>query len=423
MGRAGRWRAAATFLAGLATDVSSGGALAAEPAAPPGQAQGSPPAGLAGSSERRARTRIIPLPLFATLPNEGNTYGVLPVFLRVNAEGQTTSITAPSVSWNRSAGVNTTFRYYDVASSVRSWSVIAAFATNINRSLRFQYKDTPGQRGRLNLEVQAIARRSLFFRYFGEGPDSDSRDESSYTRTIALLGVRAGVNVWPHVNAGVRGGVRGDWPSRHALSGLPETQARFPDAPGLGGAALATAELSLRYDTRDQGDYDTRGVASELHAARNVGIRGSDSFWQLTWHTRILVPEASFLTGAARIYVTDELGGAVVPFYYRSALGGDTLFRGYSDDRFIDRGAWEVELEQRIRLFQTHLFNVTADWRIDPFVAVGQVYPRASEIASRVRVAGGLGFRAWVRPNVLGRVDVAYATDGIKAYVMLGYPY
>jgi hypothetical protein len=40
-----------------------------------------------------------------------------------------------------------------------------------------------------------------------------------------------------------------------------------------------------------------------------------------------------------------------------------------------------------------------------------------------VRVAGGLGFRAWVRPNVLGRVDVAYATDGIKAYVMLGYPY
>ena len=219
MGRAGRWRAAATFLAGLATDVASRGAPAAEPAdaVPPGEAQGSATARLADSSQGRARTQIIPLPLFATLPNEGNTYGVLPVFLRVNAEGQTTSITAPSVSWNSSAGVNTTFRYYDVASSVRSWSVVAAFATNINRSFRFQYKDTPGQRGRWNLEVQAIARRSLFFRYFGAGPDSEGRDESSYPRTVALLGVRAGLNVLPHFNVGVRGGLRGDWPSRHAL--------------------------------------------------------------------------------------------------------------------------------------------------------------------------------------------------------------
>src|SRR4051812_11011075 len=120
MWRAGRWRAAATFLAELAASVASGGARGAElaEAASPGGDPGSVASGTpAGRPKGRARTQIIPLPLFATLPNEGNTYGVMPVFLRVNAEGQTTSITAPSVSWNRSAGVNTTFRYYDVASA------------------------------------------------------------------------------------------------------------------------------------------------------------------------------------------------------------------------------------------------------------------------------------------------------------------
>jgi hypothetical protein len=34
----------------------------------------------------------------------------------------------------------------------------------------------------------------------------------------------------------------------------------------------------------------------------------------------------------------------------------------------------------------------------------------------------GLGFRAWVHPNILGRVDAAYGGEGLKFYVVLGYP-
>jgi hypothetical protein len=97
--------------------------------------------------------------------------------------------------------------------------------------------------------------------------------------------------------------------------------------------------------------------------------------------------------------------------------------RGFPEDRFIDQGAWEFELEQRIRLFQTHFFHVTTDWRVDPFVAVGQVYHQSDDIVSHPRIAGGAGFRGWVRPNVLGRVDVAYGGEGFRAYVVLGYPF
>jgi hypothetical protein len=34
-----------------------------------------------------------------------------------------------------------------------------------------------------------------------------------------------------------------------------------------------------------------------------------------------------------------------------------------------------------------------------------------------------MGFRAWVRPNVVGRIDVANGGEGWKVYVEIGYPY
>jgi hypothetical protein len=80
-------------------------------------------------------------------------------------------------------------------------------------------------------------------------------------------------------------------------------------------------------------------------------------------------------------------------------------------------------VEQRIRLFQTHFFRVTTDWRMDPFLIVGQVYDRTSNFVSHPRVAGGVGFRGWVQPTVLGRVDLAYSGEGFRAYVVLGYPF
>jgi hypothetical protein len=69
------------------------------------------------------------------------------------------------------------------------------------------------------------------------------------------------------------------------------------------------------------------------------------------------------------------------------------------------------------------MFGVDTDWRVDPFFAVGQVFGDWSTIASHVRYSVGIGLRAWVHPNLLGRVDLAYAGEGIRAYIVLGYPY
>jgi len=110
-------------------------------------------------------------------------------------------------------------------------------------------------------------------------------------------------------------------------------------------------------------------------------------------------------------------------FYRQRPLGGAFLLRGFTEDRFMDRQAWEAEVEQRITVFQTHIFGVTAGWRVDPFVAAGQVVVPFAQAFSRPQVAAGVGFRAFVHPNVLGRVDFAAGGEGLKAYVELGYPY
>jgi len=97
--------------------------------------------------------------------------------------------------------------------------------------------------------------------------------------------------------------------------------------------------------------------------------------------------------------------------------------RGFTENRFYDRGAWSLEIEQRFAMFQTNIYDVIADWRVDPFVAIGQVYDGSGDMFDHVQIAAGLGFRAWVRPNVLGRVDTAIAGEGLKIYVELGYPF
>jgi hypothetical protein len=420
-----RRRSVAMLVAvGVAGGGSSGAAAGDENPVVSEAASGAPQITTKRDGAEEKHTQFFPLPLYATSPSEGGTYGAIPVFMRVDGLGRTSWILAPSVSWNSATKVNATFRYYSFARDApRQWTLIVAASQHTNRSLRYEYRNVPGHPYRGTFESQILARQSLFYRYFGLGPDTVHADQSSYVRQLAIGSARAGLNLLPHFNLGVRLGLRWDRPRRGTVFGLPATQDRFPTAPGLDGAALATTEVSLRYDTREKGDYDTRGVASELHLGRDFALAGTDPMWRFTWHTRVLVPEASFLTGAARVYWTDERGGHDVPFYYRSSLGGDTLFRGFTDDRFIDRSAWEAELEQRFLLFTTHLFHVTADWRADPFVAFGQVFPDYDSMFSHVRKVVGVGLRAFVHPNVLGRVDVAYGSDGATAYVILGYPY
>ncbi|MFL5261952.1 MAG: BamA/TamA family outer membrane protein [Anaeromyxobacteraceae bacterium] len=368
-------------------------------------------------------TKLIPLPVYATLPNEGNTWGAMPVFLRVCPDGQRTeSIIAPSLSWNSVIHVTGTFRWFYYPSDEKTLTVIGSASTHINFNALVVWQRLPTAAGASTDDLTFRLQRSAFFRFFGLGPDTPASAETSYTGLRAYATARRGVNVARRLNLGATVSVERDGVEAIGVPGLPLSRDVFPAAPGMRGATTLSQGVDLRYDDRAGGDYAERGLRAEVGGDVVEGLSGSPTYLRGRAQASGILPEADGLSGTARLSWTAVSSGDV-PFYRQSTLGGAFLLRGFTEDRFIGQQAWTLELEQRIRLFQTHIFGVVADWRADPFVALGQVFTRFGDALSNPQVAGGVGFRAFVHPNVLGRVDVAYGGEGAKVYVELGYPY
>ena len=368
-------------------------------------------------------TKIIPLPVYATLPNEGDTWGAMPVFLRVCPEGKRTeSIIAPSVSWNSVIRTTGTFRWFHYPSDDTSLTVIGSVSTRINYNALLVWQKLPTRPGLFTDELTLRFQRSAFFRFFGLGPDTPPSAETSYTAVRAIAVARRGLNVARDLNLGLTLGIERYVVEAVGVPGLPLSRRVFPDAPGMGGATLLSQGLDLRYDDRRGGDYAERGLRVDLSVGVVEGLSGSPAFLRGGLQVRGILPELDWITGAAR-FSWRAVSSAHAPFYRQSSLGGDEFLRGFTLDRFLDRQAWTLELEQRIRLLRTHIFGVDTDWRVDPFVVTGQVFGAFGDAFTRPQVAAGVGFRAFVHPNVLGRIDVAHGGEGFKVYVELGYPF
>lgn len=369
-------------------------------------------------------TRIIPLPVYATLPNEGDTFGGMPVFLRVcDVNARTESIIAPSITWNDVIHWTGTFRLFHYPSDEQTLTIIASASTRINSGVLLQWRDLPRAPGGFTTEVELRWQRSAFFRFFGLGPDTPESAETSYTRARGHAAARYGLNLGGNWNAGAGLLFDTDAVQDLGVPGLPLSRRVFPpDTPGFGGSTIIGQTVDLRFDTRPNFENSERGLFANAAVGVVEGISGSPSYLRGSVRVRALHPELGFIAGAARLDWT-AISTPRAPFYDQSTLGGAFLLRGFTEDRFIDQSAWTFEAEQRIRLFQTHIYGVTADWRIDPFIAVGQVYRAIDQAFSRPRVAGGVGLRAWVRPNVVGRIDIANGGEGWKVYVEIGYPY
>lgn len=368
-------------------------------------------------------TKTIPLPVWATSPNEGNTWGMMPVFLRVCAADQSTQwLIAPSVTWNSVIHYTASLRFYDYPDPDTLLSVIASASTRINYRLVARWQRLPASDGTWTDEAVLDVERSAFARFFGLGPDAPAGAETSYTSARVLVSERRGRNLIDHVNAGILAGFEHDAIEDRGVPGLPLAPERFPAVPGMRGSTVLWQGIDVRYDDRAGGDYAEQGVRLEASLAVIEGLVRSPTFVRVGAQARGILPELAWLSGAARAMWT-AVSDPGAPFYLQSWLGGSFALRGFPDGRFIDRQAWTIEGEQRIRLVQTHIMGVAVDWRADPFLAVGQVFRDLGGALSRPRLTGGVGLRAVVHPTLVGRVDLASGGEGLSVYAEIGYPY
>ena len=213
-------------------------------------------------AKENTHLKLIPLPIYATLPNEGSTFGIMPVLLKIKTDNQQTeSIYAPSLSWNRVIGSTGTFRWYYYPKPIdQILTLTASVSSNVNWGTFLQWQDLPFENGKKTEELTFRIQRSIFFRFFGIGPDIPDDAETSHTRMRGSLLYRKGLNLPKSFNIGILLEASRDIVQREAAPGLPSTPLVFPGIPGMGtGASIVGQSIDLRFDTRVQRDYSLEG--------------------------------------------------------------------------------------------------------------------------------------------------------------------
>ena len=283
--------------------------------------------------------------------------------------------------------------------------------------------------------------KSLTRRFFGLGPNTRERDETSYTDEVIDVGTsvdfalpRAGGD-WV-ATVGARG--EHHWLAPGRVSGRPTTDEVFPelfDAGNDHGSFILTA--GLRYDTRDS--------QHQPYAGYQLGLLVDAPVWQSTGNAGVVA--TAFGNVAFRLPPLFHRGGdereenpptdtlalgafvqesaGTLPFYELPSLGGTHTLRGYIANRFTDNSAWHAVAEYRFWVIPRG-FALTDTIRIERIGAA--LFGEAGTVAdsldglldARVHTSYGVGLRVALERTAIFRVDVGFSSDGVNVTVGFG---
>ncbi len=373
----------------------------------------------------RTRPLFLPLPAFGSSPNKGNDFGILPVWLFFDPDGKINNILAPSAIFNDETGLKGAFRWIGFLPDSAKFRLIAVRSTNVDEDYVAEL-EAPylfGERFAFFGEVRYF--RDPTFQFFGLGPETRQTDETGFTQRELRASLSFGVNFLSAFRltyderarfVTIKGG------GRTTEAFIAES---FPGTPGVGEDILtSTRGFTLSFDTRDFIDLPTRGFFGKAAVEVSSEAWGSEeSYTRFILEGRVFVPWPDDRWITSLRLTSSLVDNQSAPFFEQSSLGGED-FRAFPNDRFIDKGSILFNLEERYRVFRKSIFQVDTDIEVAPFIELGQVFEDSDEIATEhVRLAFGVGLRAVVRPNVVGKLDIGYGEEGTRVFVGLGYPF
>lgn len=379
------------------------------------------------ASGDQVKVVTIPLPVIATSPNEGVTIGALTAFLLHNKKDEVTSLLAPQINYNKNFGATVSLYGALYPSPVQSWEFNLARSTKVNEDYEVRYINKALWGGKLEINAFPYYFTDGSARFFGFQSQSREEDETNYGDQEFGFTFSAGYQFAKHFQLVFGERVRRVNILQGAVTGIPFIRDRFSarEVPGIDGFSTHAQRLAIVYNTLDSPAMPTLGGYAKLSVENSAEYLGSSAdFRHYEAELKGFIPldNARYIT-AFRLAYNQTLGGAV-PFLERSILGGETTLRGYGRNRFIDSSYLLFNLEERIRLFRWEIFDVNADWELAPFIDLGSVMETIDNAdTGSFEFNPGVGFRAIVRPNIVGRVDVGFGKDGPAVFVGLGYPF
>ncbi|MBI2346097.1 MAG: BamA/TamA family outer membrane protein [Deltaproteobacteria bacterium] len=371
-----------------------------------------------------ARYRFLPLPIVATDPAEGQTYGVLPVLIALDNDEAIVSVFAAASTYNTITRTGGFGNWLLTPSSDEELRLFGGAATHAYREASADYINRRWLCGHLNWAAHFLYIKDPFERFFGFGPRTEEDSGSNFTSALRRGSSTLSYEFIPHLAA--TGSV--DYTRvtllPHAITTLPDTLTTYGTLPEVVPSNQILYQAGLRWDSRDSEFFPTHGLHASImglfsHAAEGpaASFAGYNARMKFAWQ-----PHPRWTTvGALRL---QQLFGAYIPFYHQSSLGGESELRGFVTRRFTDRHAVSLALEERILVKEWSMMGTTVAFSIDPFFNMGQVFGHLSNLRpANLEPAGGLGFRMRANPTVLGRVDLAYSRDGVAVYTTLDYPF
>ena len=377
--------------------------------------------------DEQVKVVTVPLPVIATSPNEGFTAGGLTAFLLYNGKDEVSTLVAPQVNYNKNFGVTSILYGAFYPSPERRWQINLAKATKVNEEYRIRYTDKEFLSDKLELQALAVDFTDGSARFFGFQSTAKRENETNYSDQELGFDISVGYRMFDNFKLVAGDRVKKVNIKRGAIAGVPFITDKFSPAtvPGIDGFSVHAQKLSLVYDTLDSDTLPTSGWQARASVENSARALGSSAAYQ-GFETEVKgffpLQEARYVT-VVRL-ACNQTTGDNVPFLEKSTLGGETTLRGYGRYRFIDNSYLLLNLEERIRMFRWKLFNVLADWEVAPFIDFGSVMAsldRASPTSFQVNP--GIGVRAVVRPNIVGRVDLGVGKEGPAVFVGLGYPF
>lgn len=374
----------------------------------------------------------IPLPVIASSPNEGVTSGALTAFLIHNSQDEVYSLLAPQINYNDYFGVTGTLYGAINPSKTRSIEFNLSQSQHTNFDYEVKFTDNGLQDGNLEFKGFLGWFADGSSRFFGFNARTPVELETNYTNREITYNLSATWFLGRHYYLELGHRFRDVSIKRGAVTSVPFITDRFApqEVPGVNGFTTHAPRISLIYSTYDTKTLPTFGGYARVTFEPTIkALGGAEDYRHYEVELKGYLPhdDAKRFTSVFRIMYNQTLGDSStskVPFLEQSILGGENTLRGYGRNRFIDNSFVLLNLEERIRLFRWEIFNVTADWELAPFMDVGAVMESLDKASGRdFEFNPGIGFRATVRPNIVGRIDVGIGKEGPAVYVGLGYPF
>lgn len=369
----------------------------------------------------------VPLPVIASSPNEGITSGALAAFLIHNKQDEISTLLAPQVNHNSNFGVTASLYGAFYPTPDRNIEFNLSQSSKVNHAYELRVRDISQIDKKLELNAYVFKLSDGSSRFFGFNAKSPQQMETNYANDEIGYNISAGYQIAKNFQISLGSRFRDVTIRDGAVKKIPFIKDKFsaPDVPGIDGFTTHAPRISFTYSTLNDRDTPTRGGYARFTFEPTMqALGGAGDYRHYEVETKGFIPfdNARYIS-IFRLMYNQTLGNNV-PFLEQSILGGETTLRGYGRNRFIDNSFFLCNLEQRIRLFRWEVFNVTADWEVAPFVDLGAVMESLDKAnGSNFEFNPGIGFRAIVRPNIVGRVDMGIGKDGPAIFVGLGYPF